>query len=171
MMRIEGTKFGTIEVDPSTLIRFPNGLVGFPTECEFVLLERSGGKLVGYLQSVQTPGLAFPVLDAAQFEGYPDPSAVDLANGVGLPTDDLAVLVIVSVQPQTKLLQANLLAPILIDVATRCAAQCVLDPRRFSATHTLADPIAVAKARMEAAKARVSDPAAADPSDKLAVGV
>jgi flagellar assembly factor FliW len=167
MIRIEGTKFGTVEVDESTAIRFPNGLVGFPAENEFVLLERSGGKLVGYLQSLRTPGLAFPIMDAAQFDGFPEPSAAVLAAGAGLPTDDLAVLVIVSVNPQTKLLQANLLAPLLVHIASRVAAQCVLDPRRFSATHTLADPIALAKARMEAAKARL---AGGDDEEKVAVG-
>ncbi|MBM4377073.1 MAG: flagellar assembly protein FliW [Deltaproteobacteria bacterium] len=167
MIRIEGTKFGAVEVDETAVIRFPNGLVGFPAETEFVLLERSGGKLVGYLQSLRTPGLAFPVMDAAQFDGYPEPSLSELASGAGLPTDDLAVLVIVSVNPQTKLLQANLLAPLLVHVASRTAAQCVLDPQRFSATHTLADPIALAKARMEAAKARLAE---GDAAAKVAAG-
>jgi flagellar assembly factor FliW len=173
MIRIEGTRFGTIEVDEGTVIEFPNGLVGFPSETRFVLLERSGGKLVGYLQSLTTPTLAFPVMDGAAFEDFPDPSAEELARSVGLDGSDLAVLVIVSVNPQTKFLQANLLAPLLVDVASRNGAQCVLDPRRFSAAHTLADPIAVAKARIEAARSRKADAGDGDggvPSEKVALG-
>lgn len=164
MIRIEGTKFGTIEVDESTLIHFPNGLVGFPAETQFVLLERAGGKLVGYLQSVKTPELAFPVMDGTGFENYPEPSAAVLAASVGLDAADLALLVIVAANPQTKLLQANLLAPILVDVPTRTGAQCVLDPRKFSASHSLADPMAVVKARMEAAKQRQAEASGDDPN-------
>jgi flagellar assembly factor FliW len=169
MIRIEGTKFGTIEVAAETVIHFPNGLVGFPAETQFVLLERSGGKLVGYLQSMRTPGLAFPVMDGSGFESYPEPSSEALANSVGLATSDLALLVIVAANPQSKQLQANLLAPILVDVATRTGAQCVLDPRKFSATHALpSDPMALAKARMDAAKQRAAE-AAAPPSEARAV--
>ncbi len=157
MIRIEGTKFGTIEVAEDSVIHFPNGLVGFPAETKFVLLERSGGKLVGYLQSFRTPALAFPVMDGTSFENYPDPSVAVLANGVGLDTTDLACLVIVAAHPQTKLLQANMLAPILVDVASRTGAQCVLDPRKFSASHSLADPMALAKAGMAAAKRRQAE--------------
>lgn len=164
MMRIEGTRFGAIEVAAESVIRFPNGLVGFPGETEFVLLERTGGKLVGYLQSVRTPSLAFPVMDGAGFDGYPDPPVATLAASVGLETADLALLVIVAANPQTKLLQANLLAPLLVDVVTRHGAQCVLDPRRFSATHVLADPMTIVKARVEAAKRRAAE-AEADEAD------
>ncbi|MBM4359839.1 MAG: flagellar assembly protein FliW [Deltaproteobacteria bacterium] len=172
MIRIEGTRFGAVEVDEGTVIEFPNGLVGFPAETRFVLLERSGGKLVGYLQSLATPSLAFPVMDGATFEAYPDPSAEELAGSVGLECADLAVLVIVSVNPQTRFLQANLLAPLLVDVVSRVGAQCVLDPRRFSAAHVLADPIAVAKARIEAARARKPEPSesADEGTDKVAIG-
>lgn len=154
MIHLEGTKFGTIEVEAETVIHFPNGLVGFPSETQFVLLERPGGKLVGYLQSLRTSTLAFPVMDGTGFENYPDPSIEVLASGVDLDSRDLALLVIVAAQPPTKLLQANLLAPIIVDVASRIGAQCVLDPRKFSASQVLGDPMAIVKARIEAAKHR-----------------
>ena len=156
MIRIEGTRFGTVEVEDAAAIEFPAGLVGFPSETRFVLLERTGGKLVGYLQSLTTASLAFPVMDASAFEGYPEPSAEELATSVGFGSTDLAVLVIVSVNSVTKLLQANLLAPLLVDVVSRLGAQCVLDPRHFSAAHTLADPLTLAKARVAEAQARAS---------------
>lgn len=157
MIRIEATRFGVVEVADDALIHLPNGMVGFPRETHFVLLERGSGKLVGYFQSVQTPALAFPVTDGAYFPGYPEPPAEELARGAGLATADLAVLVIVAANVQSKQLQANMLAPLIIDVASRTGAQCVLDPGKYSAAHSLADPIAVVKARMEAVKRKQAE--------------
>jgi flagellar assembly factor FliW len=157
MIRIEGTRFGVVEVPEDTVITFPNGMVGFPKETRFVLLERGEGKLVGYLQSLATPSLAFPVTDGAYFPDYPTPSTIELAQAAGIDTEDLALLVIVAAHPETKALVANLLAPLVIDVVSRVGAQCVLDSRKYSAAHSLADPIAVVKARMEAVKRKQAE--------------
>jgi flagellar assembly factor FliW len=167
MIRIEGTRFGLVEVEDETLIRFQNGVIGFPEETGFVLLERGEGRLVGYLQSTITPGLAFPVTDGAYFADYPQPSADRLASSAGIGTDELAILVIVAVEPNSKALEANLLAPLVIDTKTRSGAQVVLDPRKYSAQTSLADPISEAKARMEAvrsAREGDDDPEEEDPA-------
>lgn len=159
MIIIEGTRFGTIEVDESTVLRFENGLVGFPEQTEFVLLERTGGKLVAFLQSVTTPSLAFPIMDAAELgDTYPEPSVDVLAKGAGLEGNTFGLLVIVAVNQQTRTLEANMLAPIIAEMETRRCAQVVLDARKYSAAHSLApqkrDPVAEAKARIAAIRAQ-----------------
>jgi flagellar assembly factor FliW len=150
MIRIEGTRFGLVEVEDDAVIRFPNGVIGFPEESGFVLVERGAERMVAYLQSVNTAALAFPVVDGGYFADYPQPSAEKLAQSAGLGVDELALLVIVAVQPKDKSLEANLLAPLIIEVKSRTGAQVVLDPRKFSASTSLADPVAAAKVRMEA---------------------
>ncbi len=167
MIRIEGTRFGLVEVEDEAVIRFPNGVIGFPEETGFVLLERGEERMVAYLQSVATPGLAFPVVDGAYFADYPQPSAETLAKSACIGIEDLAMLVIVAVQPKDKSLEANLLAPLVIDVKSRSGAQVVLDPRKYSAQTSLADPVAAAKARMEAmrkAREGEDDPEEDDPA-------
>ena len=167
MIRIDQTRFGLIEVEDDTLIRFPNGVIGFPNETGFVLLERGEGRMVSYLQSVTTPGLAFPVIDGSYFGEYPDPPVETLAKSAGLTEGDYAMMVIVAVRNDTKALEANLLAPLIINVAKRRGAQVVLDPRKYSAQTSLADPIGMAKARMEAmrqARESQDDPEEADPA-------
>ena len=164
MLVIEGTRFGRVEVDPRAVIRFPQGVVGFPEATSFVLLEPQEGKMIAYLQSVDTPGLAFPIADGVIFgPAYPQPSVETLAGMHGLGGDDLALMVIVAVNPQSKNLEANLLAPIIVDVGARKGAQVVLDARKFSAQVPLAittpndgsdDPIAEAKRRIAAIRAR-----------------
>jgi len=137
MIRIEGTRFGDIEVAKSAIIRFPAGLVGLPAETDFVLLERSGGNLLALLQSKNTPELVLPVIDGSRFEGdYPRPNATVLARRAGLGAEDLAVLVVATVPRHGRCLKANLLAPLIIDADCRLGAQVVLDHRRYSATET-----------------------------------
>ncbi len=171
MIRIEGTRFGTIEVPDETLIEFANGLVGFPNETAFVLLERGEGRQVGYLQSVNTPKIAFPVTDGSVFPNYPLPDARKLARNSGLDDQDVVVLVIVAANVKTKALEANQLAPLIVDATSRRGVQCVLDSRKFSACASLADPVAVAKARIDAIrrkkpKATPEEKTASEPNER-----
>ena len=135
MLTIEGTRFGDVSVPSEAIIHFPRGLIGFASEDRFVLLERGPKSQIGYLQSVTTPKLCFPVIDGAVAgEDYPSPTAPELARDVGLSAEDVAVLVVVAVSAPDKPLKANLLAPIVVDAQSRTGAQVVLDHRRFKAT-------------------------------------
>lgn len=132
-MKIEGTRFGTVDVDDQAVIQLPSGLIGFAAETRFALL-RFGTTRLAYLQSLTTPNLALSVVDAAVFgDAYPQPRAAELAVNAGLgQSEDLAVLVPVAVRGLENRLFANLLAPIVVDAASRRAAQVVLDPERYS---------------------------------------
>lgn len=132
MIVLEGTRFGTIDVDEQAVIELPAGLVGFPSETRFVLL-RGEGDGIGHLQSLRTPHLALAVIDGALVGAdYPVPSAAALASEAGLGGADVAVLVPVVARRGEPDLRANLLAPIIVDATARRAAQVVLDPRRYT---------------------------------------
>jgi len=130
MIAIKNTRFGTIEVADDTVISFGNGLLGFPDEKQFVLVERNGD--LGYLQSVNTPWLAFAVMDAALLApAYPVPSGAKIAKDAGLAGDATAMLLMVVNDEQQERLDINLLAPLVVDVDTRTGAQVLLDPQRY----------------------------------------
>lgn len=132
-MRVAGTRFGEIELDDGKAIVFPYGLIGFPEARRYVLLEPQDSGPVAWLQSLDMPELAFPVVDGTSVGGaYPDPTPEKLAHEAGLAASDLTVLVVVSAR-KGKGLSANLLAPLVIDLETRSGAQVVLDHRRFAA--------------------------------------
>lgn len=131
-MYIAGTRFGSMDVDDGRVITFPSGLIGFLNARSFVLLERGEGSMIAWLQSVDTPTLAFPVIPAEMFgEDYPTPSVRDLARESRIPETDLSVFVIVAAKPGGGL-TANLLAPLIIDAESRRGAQVVLDPNRYA---------------------------------------
>jgi len=134
MLTIQGTRFGDVSVPEEAVIHFPRGLIGFAAEERFVLLERGPKSQIGYLQSVATPKLCFPVIDGSVAGGdYPRPEAPKLARAAGLNDEDVAVLVVVAISSPDKPLKANLLAPLVVDTKSRTGAQVVLDHRRFTA--------------------------------------
>ena len=131
MIRMNDTRFGNLEVPENTAIEFPQGIIGFSEETRFILIERNRGN-IGYLQSLRTPSLALPVIDASRLEArYAEDVANDLAQQ-GEDTDNLAVMVVVYVHDEDRSLRANLLAPIVVDANTRQARQIILDPEKYS---------------------------------------
>ncbi len=137
-MLIEGTRFGRIVVDDDRLITIPRGLLGFADQRRFVLHEHRQSGPIAWFQSVDTPDLAFPVMDGLSLiEGYPEPSPAALAASVGLGADDVALLVLVTARATGVRLTANLLAPVIVDCRSRVGAQVVLDPQRWSSAHPI----------------------------------
>jgi flagellar assembly factor FliW len=141
-MNIESQRFGTIEINDDELLSFPAGVIGFPTEQQFALVPHHGSGYIAWLQSVCTPGLAFPVVSAHAFgDRYPDVSVLGAAVEAGLqgPEEALAVMVVLCAlanQPAT----VNLLAPIVVNAATRSGAQVILEGTRFSTREYFALP-------------------------------
>ena len=133
-MNIESQRFGTLEINDDELLSFPAGVIGFPTEQRFALVPHHGSGYIAWLQSVSTPELAFPVVSAHAFgDKYPDVPVGGAAQEAGLegPEDGLAVMVVLCAlngQPAT----VNLLAPIVVNTATRRGAQIILEGTRFS---------------------------------------
>ena len=66
-MRYETRKFGPLELDPDAILVFPDGLIGFHNQQHWVLLSESNSDTVGWLQSLDDPGLAFCVVTPGAF--------------------------------------------------------------------------------------------------------
>ena len=136
-MLIENTRFGPVEVDESRLIEIPAGLLGFSSYKSFSLLQPDENGVFFWLQSVETPDLAFVVTDPALW--VPDYQATirkEQMEELGLgETGDAQVLVIVN--KRDKSLTANLQGPIVINTANRRAMQLVLAEKKWSTRHEL----------------------------------
>jgi flagellar assembly factor FliW len=133
-MHIETTRFGLVEVPEEALIHFRSGLIGFPRESTFALIPHGDSTLIAWLQSAQTPDLAFPVVSAhGLVADYPDVPLVPVAEKAGLSgeEDDFAVLAVLSA-PGSMPATINLLAPLLINSVSRTGAQVFLEGSRFT---------------------------------------
>ena len=131
-MKLEHTRFGTLNFDASAAISFPSGIIGFAEESSFLLIEREHGPLA-YLQSLRTPALALPVIETAgPGSPYTIDDAVAPADAIGCDPRHLVILNVVFVEGADGVLCANQLGPIAIDAERRRGAQIILDPERFS---------------------------------------
>ena len=66
-MKVNTTRFGTLEIDESTLLTMPRGPLGFEEQTRFCLIQHRPGAPFRWLQSTEDPGLAFPVMDPSEF--------------------------------------------------------------------------------------------------------
>jgi flagellar assembly factor FliW len=90
--------------------------------------------LIAWLQSAQTPALAFPVVSAhGLVVDYPDVPLGPVAEKTGLSgeDDDFAVLAVLTA-PRGQPATINLLAPLLINSVSRHGAQVFLEGSRFT---------------------------------------
>jgi flagellar assembly factor FliW len=133
-MQIATSRFGTVEVAEDSLIRFDNGLIGFPQEHVFALIPHGSSTMIAWLQSVDKPELAFPVVSAhGLVSDYPDVSiaAVSEKAGLGSEIEQIAILAVLCAREGMPA-SVNLLAPILIDAITHRGAQVFLEGSRFT---------------------------------------
>lgn len=146
-MHIKSQRFGVVELDDDAVLNFPEGIIGFPKERSFALIPHHGSTYLAWLQSLNKPELAFPVVSAHYFsDRYPDVPVSPAAHAAGVQgtEEDFAVLVVLCApigQPAT----VNLLAPIVVNSETRRGAQVILEGSRFSTREIFVAPqVAVA---------------------------
>ncbi|RLB59530.1 MAG: hypothetical protein DRI34_01615 [Deltaproteobacteria bacterium] len=127
-MKIETSRFGTLEIEREELIEFPQGMIGFADQREYLLIDHAPGSPVHWLQSTQVPGLAFPLVDPDRFvDGYlvHPPAEMNELLGSCEPADLwLGVVMSLPVSGRPTL---NLKAPVVMNSCTRRGVQLVLD--------------------------------------------
>ena len=131
-MRINTRIFGEVEIDDTKIIRFANGIIGFPELKEFSLMhdaEKEDGSGVKWLQSLQEEGFAMPVMDPLVIMPDYNPQVEDeLLKPIGsLDPDHMLVLVTLTVPSDIKKMSVNLRAPIVVHTDSRKACQVIVD--------------------------------------------
>jgi flagellar assembly factor FliW len=130
-MKINTRIFGEVEVSDDKVITFENGILGFPEMKKFTLLhdeEKGTGAGIRFLQSVEEPGFAMPVMDPLIVKPDYDPQVDDelLANAGNLTDENILVLVTVTVPSDLTQMSVNLQGPIVINVEERKACQLIV---------------------------------------------
>ncbi|MEJ5349299.1 MAG: flagellar assembly protein FliW [Desulfosoma sp.] len=125
-MKIETSRFGTLELDESTFIHFPWGIPGFEEIKRYVLLEHRQGPFK-WLQAVDHPDVAFVVAPPDIFGvHYKVPenrmSVLELQD-----SNDLAILLLVSLDRTTRTVRPHVRAPLLLNASNRRAYQWVIE--------------------------------------------
>lgn len=141
-MKLSTRKFGDIEVEDEKVLTMPEGLLGFETYTQFVLLEEPATSPFCWFQSVEEANLALVVINPFLFK--PD-YHFDIGNFIqGTTWDDVAneklsiyVVVNISGEGTDKKITANLIGPIVIDPENKSAVQVVIPDMVYSHQHNL----------------------------------
>ena len=133
-MKINTKKFGEIEIEEEKIIVFENGIIGFPDLKHFALIhdaEEGTNAGIRFLQSVEEPGFAMPVMDPLLVKPDYDPEVNDelLSAAGNITPDNILVLVTVSVPREIQKMSVNLQGPIVINVEEHKACQVIVESK------------------------------------------
>lgn len=138
-MKVKTTRFGELELNPSDIITFHDGLLGFDQLKKYTVVDPGDSTLILWLQSVEDEKVAFPIIEPKIFK--PDYIAkllpADL-NGLELDSLNNAKLYsILTIPANVVEMNANLKAPIVINSAKKVAKQIVLADSKLSVKHEM----------------------------------
>jgi flagellar assembly factor FliW len=114
-LTIESSRFGRVEVDPSAVIDFPEGLIGLGGS-RYAVIAKEPDAAFQWLQSMEDPALALPITNPHRFfEDFAVEVIDEDAERLGLDGSS-AMDVYVTVRAASALedFTANLKAPILV---------------------------------------------------------
>lgn len=125
-MKVETSRFGTVEVADDSIIEFPWGIPGFEDMKRYVLLEYKEGPFQ-WLQSVDEPTLAFVVcLPEVIGVSYNIPTSS--LEPIGARTkDDVVVLNLISFDREKNIIRFHLKSPLIFNVHDKKGYQWTMD--------------------------------------------
>jgi flagellar assembly factor FliW len=132
-MKTIQSRFGEISYHPEEAVLFPQGLLGFESLREFIVMPRESGDPLVCLQSLEDPQVAFLTVDPKYY--FPD-----YAIGVGqqeaellgmTQEDDICLLTMITMH-QDQSVTLNLVAPLVYVPRTQRAVQIVLERTEYS---------------------------------------
>ena len=149
-MKLNTRIFGEIEVEEDKVIHFVNGIIGFPELKEFALVfdeEKGNISEIRWMQSIQEPNFAIPVIDPLTIRSDYNPVVEDeLLTSVGeIRPEELLVLVTITVPADITQMSINLKAPIIINAASKKACQIIVEGDAYQVKYPIYDILQVAK--------------------------
>ena len=135
-MKVDTRVFGTVDIDDNKIIHFVGGIIGFPNLTDFALIhdnEKDASTAIKWLQSLQEPKFAMPVIDPLAVNPDYNPVVEDeLLKPVDIKDpESVLVLVTITVPKDIKNMSINLQAPFVINADERKACQIIVDTDKY----------------------------------------
>ena len=139
-MKLNTARFGEIEIEEDRIFNFVMPIIGFDMLHKFIILDPNKDTLFKWLQSIEDPALAFPIISV---------SALNLDYTIDLPdnivetldiknVESVLVMNITSIpQDNPKGTTINLLAPLIFNLDNQNAAQVVLSGSGYDISYPM----------------------------------
>jgi flagellar assembly factor FliW len=164
-------RFGQLTVSDEEIITVSQGLLGFPEYTRFCLVDSGDDTLILWLQSLENPEIAFPLLEPKIFK--PDYtvrlSAVELRDLRLNNINQSAVFSVLTIPEEMTQMTANIKAPLVINLKEQLARQVVLQENEYSVKHPMFKELRTHLLTMEAQRGRNSDSHRAQAPDQAGV--
>lgn len=152
MVEIDTRVFGKIAVEDEKIIRFEEGILGFPDLTDFTLIydvDKGSDASIKWLQSINEPGFALPVMNPELvMPGYTPVFDRSLIESLGdnLDSDNILIFVTVTI-PKNDITKTtvNLKAPIIVSVENRKAVQVITEGEAYSVKYAIYDVLQAQK--------------------------
>jgi flagellar assembly factor FliW len=133
-VKVLTTRFGELRVEKEDIIQFPDGILGFEKLKKFFIVDPGDKTLILWLQSIEDPSIAFPVIEPKIFK--PQYVVKSVPNELSLlqleSVDSAKVLCILTIPQDVTKMSANLKAPIIINNVIRIGKQVVLQDTKLT---------------------------------------
>jgi len=130
---INTARFQSVKVQPEKVFSFPQGLIGFESHRDFLLIERNNKSQFLWLQSLSNPDLCFLVIDPKKVMDSFNPEisqedrlSIEAKNG-----DVVSFLSLVLVDESHENISVNLKSPIALNREKKVGRQIILDDERY----------------------------------------
>ncbi|MBI1248298.1 hypothetical protein GC197_10730 [bacterium] len=124
-MEIQTTRFGKLNIREDEAIVFTSGLIGFDNRTKWAILADAKNESVGWLQSLEDPGLAFAVVSPRRYiPSYKVRISPEQATSLKIDAG-METFVLVVVSKENDLITVNLRAPLLINLSLQLGRQVI----------------------------------------------
>lgn len=123
MITVNTTRFGSIEVNPDTVITFEQGVFGFEELTAFTIVDPKDDNHIYWLQSMTNSAVAFPILRSVIFT-----RRLEIE---GLHKHEISYYILTIPNDITKM-TANFKAPIFVDTVLKKGRQVLLKDRSLN---------------------------------------
>ena len=140
MKTVNTVRFGEIEVEEEKVVHFKEGIPAFEDEHEFLIIPYDEESPYYFMQSLQTPELAF--LITTPFIFFPD-YVIEIDDEtldelkIKNQEDVMLYSLITIPNGSVRYMTANLLAPVVINTENMQAKQIVMEKTRYTTKHRL----------------------------------
>jgi flagellar assembly factor FliW len=145
-MLVNTKHFGEIDLEETKVITFEHGIMGFEEYKKYTLLydlEENDTTTISWLQSLEEPGLALPVINPLTIKPDYNPIIEDeVLNPLGIITDEnVVILLTLTVPSDLTKMSVNLKAPFVINSDTCKGCQIVVENQDYEVKYNVYDAI------------------------------
>ena len=146
-MRIQTKFFGVIDIKEDKIITFEKGLLGFEDFKKYTILydiEEGKNSVISWLQSVEEPSLALPIINPLVVRADYNPIINDelLVELGNLTEENLSLFLVMTVPKDIQKMTVNLKAPLIINSDEKKGMQMIVENQDYKVKYFIYDSFA-----------------------------